>query len=123
MELGPRPGAQLSSTATRGENSLVPIQSGRASLAATPMSDPFAFTVDAPSPDQADRAPPKDPEPPTTVELCHKDGKPLAYKRFLVLMDDGSEVSGMTDGDGKAELDLKAGGTVTFPDLSEAEAE
>ena len=71
------------------------------------------------SPEQAKDPPPKDPEPPTKVELCDDDGKPLAYQRFLVVMDDGSEVSGMTDKDGKAELDLKSGGKVTFPDLSE----
>ncbi len=33
-------------------------------------------------------------------------------------MDDGSEVSGVTDKDGKAEPDLKSGGKVLFPDLS-----
>ena len=35
-------------------------------------------------------------------------------------MADGSEVSGMTDKDGKAEEDLKSGGKVTFPDLTKA---
>jgi hypothetical protein len=35
-------------------------------------------------------------------------------------MDDGSEVSGMTDADGKAEADLKSGGKVAFPDLNKA---
>jgi Rhs element Vgr protein len=71
------------------------------------------------SPQQAKDAPPKEPEPPTKVELCDEEGKPLAYQRFLVVMDDGSEVSGMTDKDGKAEVDLKGGGKVTFPDTSE----
>jgi type VI secretion system secreted protein VgrG len=74
------------------------------------------------SPDVAEDPPPKDPEPPTKVELTDEEGKPLAYQRFLVIMDDGSEVSGMTDGEGKAEIDLASGGTVVFPDLSEAAA-
>ena len=74
------------------------------------------------SPDVAEDPPPKEPEPPTNVELTDEEGKPLAYQRFLVVMDDGSEVSGMTDSEGKADVDLSSGGTVTFPDLSEAAA-
>lgn len=74
------------------------------------------------SPEVAEDPPPKDPEPPTNVELTDEEGKPLAYQRFLVVMDDGSEVSGMTDAEGKAEIDLASGGTVVFPDLTEAEA-
>ena len=34
----------------------------------------------------------------------------------------GREVSGKTDKDGKAELELKSGGKVVFPDLGEAKA-
>jgi type VI secretion system secreted protein VgrG len=74
------------------------------------------------SPEQANDPPPKDPDPPTKVVFKDQDGKPLAYQRYLVKMDDGSEVSGMTDKDGKAEADLKSGGKVTFPDLSKARA-
>ncbi len=74
------------------------------------------------SPEQASDPPPKEPEPPTGVELTDEEGNPLAYQRFLVIMDDGSEVSGMTDKDGKAELDLTSGGKVVFPDLTELEA-
>ena len=74
------------------------------------------------SPDVAEDPPPKDPEPPTNVELTDDDGKPLADQRFLVVMDDASEVSGMTDADGKAEIDLASEGIVVFPDLAEAEA-
>jgi len=37
-----------------------------------------------------------------------------------VTLDDGSEVSGMTDKDGKAELTAKVGGKVIFPEASEA---
>jgi hypothetical protein len=74
------------------------------------------------SPEQAKDPPPKDPDPPTRGVFKDQDGKPLAYQRYLVKMDDGSEVSGMTDKDGKAEADLKSGGKVTFPDLSKARA-
>ena len=70
------------------------------------------------SPDQANDPPPKDPDPPTRLTFKDHEGRPLAYQRFLVKMDDGTEMSGMTDKDGKAEADLKSGGKVTFPDLS-----
>ena len=74
------------------------------------------------SPDLASDPPPKEPEPPTSVELTDDEGKPLAYQRFLVILDDGTEVSGMTDKDGKAEMDLASGGKIVFPDLTELEA-
>jgi type VI secretion system secreted protein VgrG len=69
------------------------------------------------SPEQAQDPPPKAPDPPTKITFKDDAGSPLAYQRFLVTMAGGSEVSGMTDKDGKAELDLKSGGKVTFPDL------
>ncbi|MEO7331674.1 MAG: type VI secretion system tip protein TssI/VgrG [Minicystis sp.] len=74
------------------------------------------------SPEQANDAPPEEPEPLTTLELCDDEGKPLAYQRFLVTLDDGSEVSGITNAEGKAELSLKGDGKVTFPELSEVRA-
>jgi type VI secretion system secreted protein VgrG len=72
------------------------------------------------SPEQANDRPPKAPDPPTKVELEDDDGKPLAYQRFLLVLDDGSEVSGTTDKDGNAEMDLKSAGEVTFLDLGKA---
>jgi type VI secretion system secreted protein VgrG len=72
------------------------------------------------SPEQANDLPPKDPDPPTKVELKDDDGKPLAYQRFRLVLDDGSEVSGTTDKDGNTEMDLKSAGRVTFPDLGKA---
>jgi uncharacterized protein (DUF2345 family) len=74
------------------------------------------------SPEQAEDPPMKEPEPPTKIELTDEEGNALAYQRFLVTMDDGSEVSGMTDKDGKAEVDLASGGNVAFPDLRKATA-
>ena len=72
------------------------------------------------SPADAKDPPPKEPEPPTKIVFKDLEGKPLQHQRYLVTMEDGTEVSGMTDGDGKAEMDLKSGGKVTFPDLSKA---
>jgi type VI secretion system secreted protein VgrG len=69
------------------------------------------------SPEDAKDPPPKDPEPPTKVTFKDHEGRPLSYQRFLITMADGGEVSGMTDKDGKAEMELKSGGKVTFPDL------
>jgi type VI secretion system VgrG family protein len=58
--------------------------------------------------------------PPTKLKMKDKSGKPLAYQRFLITMADGSEYSGILDGDGEAEMDLEGSGTVTFPDLGES---
>jgi type VI secretion system secreted protein VgrG len=74
------------------------------------------------SPEQAEDPPTKEPGPPTKIELKDQDGNALAYQRFLVIVDDGSEISGMTDQDGKAEINLKNGGKVVFPDLTKVEA-
>jgi type VI secretion system secreted protein VgrG len=69
------------------------------------------------SPEQASDPPPEPSSPPTKVKLTDTHGKPLAYQRFLVTMDDGSEVSDITDADGNAEMDLEGGGKITFPDV------
>lgn len=74
------------------------------------------------SPDKATDPPPKEPEPPTKIDLKDQDGVPLGYQRFLLKLDDGSDMSGVTDKDGKAELDLKTGGQASFPDASEADS-
>ncbi len=71
------------------------------------------------SPASAKDPPPQQPDPPTTVELLDESGAPLAYTRFLAVLDDASEVSGFTDKDGKVELDLPMGGKITFPDLKD----
>jgi uncharacterized protein (DUF2345 family) len=75
------------------------------------------------SPGQATDTPAPPPKPPTKIELLEESGSPLPYQRFLVQLADGSEVSGMTDKDGKAELDLPSGGKITFPDLKDARSE
>ena len=70
------------------------------------------------SPDAGQGDPAKDPDPPTKVEVKDQDGNPLAYQRFVVRQDDGTEVGGKTDNEGKAEPDLKSGGKIVFPDLT-----
>jgi type VI secretion system secreted protein VgrG len=56
--------------------------------------------------------------PPTKLKMKDKSGKPLAYQRFLITMADGSEYSGILDGDGEAEMEIEGTGKITFPDLS-----
>jgi type VI secretion system VgrG family protein len=70
------------------------------------------------SPDEAKDPPVKEPDPPTKIELKDQDGAAVAHQRFLIKLDDKSEVSGMTDKDGRAELDLACGGKVVFPDVT-----
>jgi uncharacterized protein involved in type VI secretion and phage assembly len=70
------------------------------------------------SPDPGSGDPDKDPDPPTKVELKDQDGNPVPYQRFVVKQDDGAEIGGKTDKDGKAEPDLKSGGKIIFPDLT-----
>lgn len=70
------------------------------------------------SPEQAKDPPPKDPAPLTGVEIVDQDGNALAYQRFVVRLDDGTEIGGKTGSDGKAELDLPRSGKVIFSDLS-----
>lgn len=67
------------------------------------------------SPSESEEPPPG---PPTKIELKDKDGAAVPFQRFVAKLDDGSEISGKTDKDGKAELDLKSGGTILFSDLA-----
>ncbi|MCC6527271.1 MAG: type VI secretion system tip protein VgrG [Polyangiaceae bacterium] len=70
------------------------------------------------SPESASDPAPKEREPPTRLELRDQDGKPLPRQRFLITLEDGSDVSGVTDEDGNAELELPSGGKVRFPDAT-----
>ena len=58
--------------------------------------------------------------PPTTLALVDTSGKPVPNQRYVITLEDGSVVSGVTDKDGKADLAVEQSGTVTFPDLSGA---
>ena len=61
----------------------------------------------------ADKSP-----PPTSIQMKDQSGKPLAYQRFVIAMGDGSEYSGILDGEGKTEMPLDGSGTIRFPDLA-----
>jgi uncharacterized protein involved in type VI secretion and phage assembly len=74
------------------------------------------------SPEQASDPPPKEPDPPTTIELVDETGRPLAYERFVITLDGGAQLSGVTDKDGKKELAFGGSGTISFPDASDAKA-
>jgi type VI secretion system secreted protein VgrG len=69
------------------------------------------------SPALAEDAPPKAPPPPTKIELKDQDGSPVPFQRFVAKLDDGSEVGGRTDKDGKAELEIPTGGMLVFPEM------
>lgn len=74
------------------------------------------------SPDRpAEDPPPADPGPPTKIKLTDQDGHPLPHQRYLILLEDGTEHSGLTDKDGQVELDLPEDGKIFFPELSEVQ--
>ncbi|MFO0758590.1 MAG: type VI secretion system tip protein TssI/VgrG [Byssovorax sp.] len=75
------------------------------------------------SPASAEDAPAAEPEPLTLVELVDEEGNGLSYQRFVVALEDGTEIGGATDKDGKAELSLDQNGTIVFPDVGMAEGE
>ncbi|MFO0614900.1 MAG: type VI secretion system tip protein TssI/VgrG [Polyangiaceae bacterium] len=62
----------------------------------------------------------KDETPPAThIELVDEDGCALPRQAFRIVLEDGSERTGTTDDDGKAELDLAASGKIFFSALPE----
>ncbi len=69
------------------------------------------------SPEKAKDPPPAEPEPPTTIVLKDEDGAPLGEQRYVITFDDKSQQSGMVGPDGTAELSLKQGGDIVFPQL------
>ncbi|MCC6521748.1 MAG: type VI secretion system tip protein VgrG [Polyangiaceae bacterium] len=70
------------------------------------------------APDPKDELPPIEPLPPTVIALEDEDGKPIPGRRYVLVLPDGSERSGVLDADGRAELRLEESGTVLFPDVS-----
>ncbi len=57
----------------------------------------------------------------TKIELKDQAGQPLAYQRFLVLLEDGSERGGMLDRNGKAEMVIEGAAEIVFLDLANVE--
>ncbi|MFO0618113.1 MAG: type VI secretion system tip protein TssI/VgrG [Polyangiaceae bacterium] len=61
----------------------------------------------------------RDEKPPTIIELADPDGKPLAYRRFVLVFKNGAERSFVLDADGRCEIrGLEEDGvTIRFPEL------
>lgn len=74
-----------------------------------------------PSPPDPLEPPAFEPPEPTTIELADSAGAPLKNRRFVLTTSDGSERTGVLDGDGKAKLYLKDGETweISFPDIDQ----
>src|SRR5690606_19240779 len=54
---------------------------------------------------------------PTIIELVDQQGNPIPNQPFRVVLEDGSERSGVVDDRGRAELDIESSGRVYFPGL------
>jgi type VI secretion system secreted protein VgrG len=58
-----------------------------------------------------------DAKPPTLIELKDDQGKPIPWQRFVIELEDGSEIGGMVDEQGKAQVQIEGSGKIRFPDL------
>ncbi len=62
---------------------------------------------------------PRDPEV-TTLELVDETGRPLAGRRFVLKLGDGSEIAGVLDHEGRAVLEVDGSDArITFPEVRE----
>ncbi|HEY4120582.1 MAG TPA: type VI secretion system tip protein TssI/VgrG [Byssovorax sp.] len=113
LKLSSKDGSQL---ALDSQARMTAKDGGSMSLGAQVKADGKQILLNSPT--QSTDAPPPPPDPPTTIELKDQDGAAVPNQRFLCILDDGSQTSGTTDKDGKATLDVKSGGKVTFPDVS-----
>lgn len=66
------------------------------------------------SPGRATDAPRNPPRPKTRIQLRNHAGVGLAQQRFTVDLEDGSQAVGITDEEGRAELDLSGAGAIRF---------
>lgn len=57
-----------------------------------------------------------EPEP-TTIKLEDQDGNPVANQPFRVVLDDGTVVSGVTDDEGSASVQVTGSGHIEFPNV------
>lgn len=71
------------------------------------------------SPATADDPARDDEQQPTVIELVDDDGNPIPNQPYRIELEDGTQVSGILDSRGRAEIDLPAGGRVFFPGLSD----
>ncbi|WP_437967090.1 type VI secretion system tip protein TssI/VgrG [Sorangium sp. So ce260] len=56
---------------------------------------------------------------PTIIELHDESGQPIPNQPFRIVLEDGSEVAGVLDEDGRAAVELEGGGEVYFPGLTD----
>lgn len=71
------------------------------------------------SPETADDPAEEDEQEPTVIELVDDEGNPIPNQPYRIELEDGTQVSGVLDSRGKAEIDLPAGGQIFFPGLSD----
>jgi hypothetical protein len=57
--------------------------------------------------------------PPTTIVLEDEQGHPIRRQRYRVVLEDGSELAGTLDDDGRAILRIEGEADVVFPDLAD----
>ncbi len=55
----------------------------------------------------------------TTIRLVDQANRPLAHQRYRIVLEDGSERTGMLDENGGAEVRLPSGGRVFFAEMSD----
>jgi type VI secretion system secreted protein VgrG len=73
------------------------------------------------SPESASDNVESDEAQPTQVSLTDDEGNPLARQPFRVVLDDGSEITGITDDEGRADIELEGSGTIFFPETGSVE--
>lgn len=60
---------------------------------------------------------------PTIIELRDESGQPIPNQPYRVVLEDGSELGGTLDEEGRAVLELDSGGEVYFPGLRDLRQE
>ena len=60
---------------------------------------------------------------PTIIELTDDDGQPLAGHPYRIVLADGSELSGVLDEDGRAEIEMEGDAEIFFPGLIDVESQ
>jgi type VI secretion system secreted protein VgrG len=73
------------------------------------------------SPEKATDEVHDDPKEPTRIELADQNGDAIPRQPFRIVLDDGTEITGTTDEDGKAEVEIEGSGKIFFPDLGNAQ--
>ncbi len=53
----------------------------------------------------------------TIIVLADQEGEPIPDQAFRILLDGGREISGATDAEGRAVVDIEERGTIEFPGL------